>query len=91
MIRRQIEFTEQQAVALRRAAREQGLSMSEVVRRAVDAHVGARPGPDRATLRTRACATVGAFPGAEADVTRRHDAYLADSIADWHGAELAQE
>ncbi|MBU2600802.1 MAG: hypothetical protein KKA32_01330 [Actinobacteria bacterium] len=91
MIRRQIEFTEQQAVALRRAAQERGLSMSEVVRQAVDAHFAAQPGPDRATLRAHARALVGAFPGSEADVARRHDAYLANSIADWHRADPPRE
>lgn len=82
MIRRQIGFTEQQATALQRAAQELGVSLSELVRQSVDAYLGARTGPDRATLRARARATVGAFSGVEADVARRHDDYLADSIAD---------
>lgn len=91
MIRMQIQFTEQQARTLRRVAARQGISQSEVVRQALDAQLGARSEPDRATLRIRAQSAVGAFPGAETDVAGRHDDYLADSIADWKRDDRPQE
>ncbi|MHB8867678.1 MAG: hypothetical protein ACYC6T_12765 [Thermoleophilia bacterium] len=81
MIRMQIQFTEQQARALRAAAQHAGISQSEVVRRSVDSHLGVGRGPDRETLRSRALALVGAFAGTETDVAVRHDDYLADAIA----------
>jgi len=77
----QIQFTEQQARALRAAAQRAGISQSEVVRQSVDSHLGVEKGPDRETLRSRALGLVGAFTGAETDVAVRHDDYLADAIA----------
>ena len=83
LIRMQIQFTDEQARALRRAAQQQGVSQSEVVRLSVDTFLGARSGPDRTVLKARLQALVGAFKGADPDVAARHDDYLADSIADW--------
>jgi hypothetical protein len=79
----QIQFTDQQARAIRQAAQRREVSQSELVRLSVDSFLGARPGPDRTALRARARALVGAFAGAETDIALRHDDYLADSIADW--------
>lgn len=83
LIRMQIQFTDRQARAIRQAAQRRGVSQSELVRLSVDSFLGARPGPDRTALLTRARALVGAFAGAETDVALGHDDYLADSIADW--------
>jgi Arc/MetJ-type ribon-helix-helix transcriptional regulator len=75
MVRTQVQFTEEQLEALReRAAREQ-VSVSELVRRAVEAWVGSEPSPSE--RRRRALEAAGRFASGDRDVARRHDDYLA--------------
>jgi hypothetical protein len=80
MIRTQIQLTEEQAQRLREAAREQGLSMAEVVRRCIDRGLAAEV-PDRAARYTRAAGVVGAFvdPTAARRVAEGHDEYLGNA------------
>ena len=81
MVRTQIQLTVQQARQLRARAREQGVSLAEVIRRCVDAGL-AGAGPDRAALYARAARVVGRFAdrrGAR-DVAARHDHYLDDAF-----------
>ena len=73
MIRTQIQLTERQARALRQLATSEGLSMAELIRRAVD-RVLAEPGDEM--RRGRALAAVGKFRSGRGDVARRHDEYL---------------
>ena len=80
MHRTQIQITEQQARKLRALAREQGISMSEVVRRCIDRQLGEEV-PGRAELYARAAGLVGRFvdsAGAE-DLSQEHDKYLDES------------
>jgi hypothetical protein len=77
MVRTQIQLTEEQARRLRREAREQGVSVAEVVRRCLDHGLDAGKA-DRAKLYARAAALVGRFAdrrGAR-DLARAHDRYL---------------
>lgn len=80
MIRTQIQLTEQQVLKLRRAARAQGVSLAEMVRRLVDRGIAAEL-PDRAAAYAMAAERVGAFRDRDAasDVSERHDAYLEDA------------
>jgi hypothetical protein len=83
MIRTQIQLTEAQHRELRRLAAEEGLSMAEIVRRALDLALS-RSAPERRDLYRRASELVGAFPdrdGAD-DVARQHDAYLEEAFGD---------
>lgn len=77
MVRTQIQITEQQARKLRKRAREQGISLAEVIRRCVD-HALANSEPDLATLYDRARKMVGAFHDREGatDLAENHDRYL---------------
>ncbi|HXF74023.1 MAG TPA: ribbon-helix-helix protein, CopG family [Actinomycetota bacterium] len=77
MLRMQVQFTEEQAEALRREARRRGVSMAAVVRQAVDAAL--RGGEEDARWR-RAVAAVGRFADREPDVAREHDRYLEDAL-----------
>jgi Arc/MetJ-type ribon-helix-helix transcriptional regulator len=78
MVRTQIQLPDEQARRLRRAAQAQGISMSEVVRRCIERGLESE---GSAGLWQRALAAAGAFqdPDGEAQVSGRHDEYLADA------------
>lgn len=77
MIRTQIQFTEEQATALRRLAAERGVSIAELVREAVDRQLMET---GTAARRRRALAAVGGFRSGRGDVSVDHDAHLADAF-----------
>ena len=78
MVRTQVQFTERQIEALRaRAAREE-VSVSELVRRAVEAWV-ATDVPEHEKAR-RALEIAGKFRSGRADVARNHDEHLTEAF-----------
>ena len=83
MVRTQIQLTERQARELKKMAVRGGVSMAEVVRRAVDAKIreGALDVPWEERVR-RAMAVMGKFHSGLKDVSRRHDHYLAEAFDD---------
>ncbi len=76
MVRMQIQFTETQSDILRNVAADRGVSISAVVREAVDETVVlGRHKPSREELLKRSLAAAGRFSsGGEA--ARRHDDYF---------------
>ena len=83
VVRMQIQFTEAGAEALRREAAQRHMSISAVVREAVDERLD-HPQP-RLSLeerKARAKAACGRFHSGLGDVSARHDEYFADSILD---------
>jgi hypothetical protein len=80
MVRAQIQFTEEQLQSLRARAAQLNVSVSEVVRRAVEAWVrpGLTPSPDE--VRRRALGAAGRFASGETDVAREHDRYLSEAF-----------
>jgi hypothetical protein len=81
MVRTQIQLSEAQARRLRLAARRQGISLAEAIRRFVDRGL-AEEDAGRARLYSRAAEAVGRFRdrrGAK-DVAREHDAYLDEAF-----------
>ncbi len=77
MIRTQIQLTETQARRLRAAARREGISLAEAIRRLVDRGL-ADDEDARRRLYARASEAVGRYrdrKGAK-DVAAEHDAYL---------------
>jgi hypothetical protein len=83
MVRTQIQLTERQARELKRMAAREGVSMAEVIRRAVDAkiHEGAAEVPWEERVR-RAMAATGTFRSGLKDVSKRHDRYVAEAYDD---------
>jgi hypothetical protein len=75
MIRMQIQLTEEQLDKVRRAAQQEETSVSDVVRKAVDALTA--PGPSPAELRRRALEAAGRFASGQSDVASNHDRHLA--------------
>lgn len=81
MIRTQIQLTEVQARKLRVAARREGISLAEAIRRLVDRGL-AEESEERARLYARAAESVGRYrdrKGAR-DVAKEHDAYLDEAF-----------
>ncbi len=76
MIRTQVQLTEKQARALKRAAAARGVSMSALIRDAVDQVVGDQ---SRDRVWERALDAVGRLRGNAADVSEEHDRHLADA------------
>ncbi|MGH7543440.1 MAG: ribbon-helix-helix protein, CopG family [Gemmatimonadota bacterium] len=79
MRRTQVQLTEEQLEALRREAAHRSVSVSEVVRLAIDTWVLADHRPPRDELKRRALAAAGRFASGEADVAARHDDYLSEA------------
>jgi predicted DNA-binding protein len=81
MIRTQISLTERQARRVRRLAADRGVSMATVIREAVEVYVPDDE-PARAARAARALAA-GRFDSGLADVSERHDDYLAEDPRGW--------
>lgn len=80
MIRVQVQFTEQQAEALRQRAASERRSVAAVVRDAVDRFLSAPREPDREELLRRARAAFGSFRSGLPDLAENHDDYLAEDF-----------
>lgn len=78
MIRTQVQFTEEQLEALRTRAAREDLSVSALVRRAVDALVSTEASARE--TRQRAIDATGRFGSGRDDVARRHDDHLAEAF-----------
>ena len=80
MVRTQIQLKEAQYAMLKRLAREEGISMAEVIRQAIDYFEARQTRLSDAEMRESAKKAVGMFHSDVGDVSRRHDDYFADSI-----------
>jgi predicted DNA-binding transcriptional regulator len=76
MVRIQIQLEEEQAKRLRQIAREQGLSVSELVRQSVDSLFRSQGMLNREELKQHAMDTVGSFHSGSRDISTHHDRYL---------------
>jgi len=79
MQRTQVQLTAEQIQSLRAVAGREDVSISEVVRRAVDALAQAGPAPSVAELRQRAIDVSGRYSSGSTDVARKHDDYLSEA------------
>jgi hypothetical protein len=77
MIRTQIQLTQEQARALRRASAARGVSVSHLIRELIDAGLTDETAPRTA----RARAVVGRFASGERSTSRDHDAALDDTYS----------
>jgi len=80
MVRTQIQLTEEQVKALRKISTNSHLSIAELIRRAVDAMIKSRVTVDPDERLKRALEVVGKFSSGKRDISRKHDAYLADAL-----------
>jgi Arc/MetJ-type ribon-helix-helix transcriptional regulator len=82
MVRTQIQLTEKQARALKELASRRDVSVAELVRQAVNLLLESAPYTDMDERRQRALAAAGRFRSERADVSERHDDYLAGAYAE---------
>ena len=80
MVRTQIQLTEHQYALLKRLAREENLSMAELIRRAVDYFEDRRESRSKEGLRERARKAAGRVRSGISDLSARHEDHFADSI-----------
>lgn len=79
MIRTQVQLSEHQSRALKETAAARGVSIAEVIRQALDQHLGEQAGESR---RRRAIRAIGGYRSRRHDVSVRHDDHLADAFAE---------
>ncbi|MFP4614191.1 MAG: ribbon-helix-helix protein, CopG family [Spirochaetaceae bacterium] len=80
MVRSQIQFPREQLENIRAIARSEGISIAEVVRRAVDHYAEHKVSAAREeTLRSRAGAVVGRYASGYGDTSTDHDRRLAEA------------
>ncbi|MGH9363573.1 MAG: ribbon-helix-helix protein, CopG family [Thermoanaerobaculia bacterium] len=80
MVRTQVQLTEEQAETLRELAENEGASMAELVRQAVDGLIRQRGEIGREERKRRALTAVGRFSSGLGDIAREHDRYLAEAF-----------
>lgn len=78
MVRTQVQLTEEQLAKLRRLAEHEETSVSDVVRRAVDALIAVSP--SQSELRERALAAVGLYASGDRNVAAQHDRHLEEAF-----------
>ncbi len=79
MVRTQIQLSEEQARRLREVSRQDGMSMSDVVRLALEAWFLQRRKPSRRELMERAKAAFGIIKDGPPDLAANHDEYLTEA------------
>ncbi|MFH1488366.1 MAG: CopG family transcriptional regulator [Pseudomonadota bacterium] len=79
MIRTQIQLTETQARTIKKVAMNEGTSVAEVIRRAVEKMVQASPKVSSQERVRRAVEIVGKFRSGKRNVSQKHDKYLAEA------------
>lgn len=78
--RTQIQLTGAQVAALKAVAARRGMSMAAVIRDVVDDLVQQQAAVGTGRRVQRALAAVGRFGSGQRDVSRRHDAHLAEAF-----------
>jgi len=78
MVRTQIQLTERQTQRLKALAKEQGVSMAELIRRGVDQLLDSQETVDWEERKRRALSIVGIVSDAR-DLSTNHDEYLAEA------------
>ena len=80
MVRTQIQLTEDQAKKVKKIAAHRGVPMAEVIRDAIDGVIRSEARTVLEDRRKQALDIVGKFRSGKRDVSKRHDAYLAEAF-----------
>jgi Arc/MetJ-type ribon-helix-helix transcriptional regulator len=83
MVRTQVQLSKEQVERLRVLAAERGVSMSELVRRAVDLLLKAEGHSSWDERKRRALEAVGRYASGESNVSVEHDRYLEEAYGDF--------
>ena len=65
---------------VKRLAAEEGISMAELIRQAIDSFMSLRAASSDVEIRERAKQAAGRFRSGFGDIAARHDEYFTDSI-----------
>ena len=87
MIRTQIQLTAEQSRQVKTVAKEENVSMAQVIRDAIDAWLEQRSKPSAADRWERSSSVVGKFCSGVSDIAENHDAYLAEAYAQYEDQE----
>ena len=82
MVRTQIQLSENQYAALKRAAEARNISMAELIRRCVDGMLRTTVMLDMDERRKRALDVAGRFHSGKTDISEKHDRYFAEALED---------
>jgi hypothetical protein len=82
MVRRQVQFTEEELAGVQTLASERSASFAAIVREAVDAYLSSHEEPGGAASLQRMESLVGKYHSGRHDISRRHDDYFADAVLD---------
>ena len=80
MVRTQIQLTETQARTLKKAAMDQGTSVAEIIRRAVENMLQTNPKVSSQERVRRAVEIVGKFRSGKRGVSQKHDKFLTEAF-----------
>ncbi len=83
MVRTQIQLRESQAAFVKEVAAEENISMSEVIRNAIELLRESRQQPSRRELMLRSLEVIGKYSDSADDVSIRHDDYLNEAFGAW--------
>ena len=78
MVRTQIQLTEEQSKALKKMAAQRNLSMAELILQGIDFYLRACGTISQEERRQRAIKAAGQFHSGLADLSEKHDEYLAE-------------
>ena len=78
MVRTQIQLTEEQAKEIKNVAVAKGVSVAEIIRRAVEGVIKSSTKTDGEERQRRAIEVVGKFRSGKRDVSKKHDKYLTE-------------
>jgi hypothetical protein len=81
VVRTQVQLTEEQAEQLRRLSVQQQRSMADLIREALDDLLTQQDGSARQDRMRRAKRAFGRFRSRTGDLSRRHDAHFAETVA----------
>ena len=79
MIKIQVRLTSEQALALRRRAKQEGKSVAELIRMSVDIVLRSSKPIEQQVQRRKAIVAAGKLLGGPEDLSADHGRYLADS------------
>ncbi|MCF8029326.1 MAG: ribbon-helix-helix protein, CopG family [Desulfohalobiaceae bacterium] len=80
MVRTQIRLSEKQASLVKSISAEKGISVSEVIRRAIDSMDSSSLDNDAGKKRELALEAMGKFSSGTGDVSERYDEYLSQAF-----------
>ena len=80
MIRTQIQLPEGQVSVLKHLARQQHVSMAELIRRAIDLFTASPETGNLQELQQRALAVAGRFHSGQNNIAIKHDDYLVEAF-----------